>query len=511
MPQLPTSELFDVDIPIHCTTGQGDAMPSTSNVTLPESDSKLETDNLPTLQSDVTGIMILLLALQLKHNLSDVAMEDILMLIHSVGAEDFKLPKASKYMFRKTFSSDTNCVNIYHICPECGCNVGIHQDESFTCEYCSTPICTAKNQSNGNVFIYLPLVAQLRAILEDSKLNKHIFDFKKEILSKPPSKSTLTDIVDGKIYQDRLKDSSHVLADVNNLSLSFNCDGIPIFKSSKLSAWPVLCTVNELRPFLRRKHVLIAALHIGSVKPKMNEYLRAFVNECQFLYENGIEYHIDGKAKVSKVAIIVGICDSVARPLLQSFNQFNGKFGCAYCLHPGERVKKGKGNVNAYPSKCKYTERTMAQTLEFADEVLKSNPRKANVHEVEGVSILASIPGFDMIYGMTPDYTHCAILGITRQFLKLWTNSQQHAQAYYIGLKCKEIDMRFLCIKPPASVSRVPRSINELKFWKAHELYHWALFYSLFVLQENLPGKYLKHRAMFSESLYLLLKKRNFK
>lgn len=32
--------------------------------------------------------------------------------------------------------------------------------------------------------------------------------------------------------------------------------------------------------------------------------------------------------------------DTVARPLVRNSTQFNGVFGCDFCLHPGERVAK---------------------------------------------------------------------------------------------------------------------------------------------------------------------------
>lgn len=45
----------------------------------------------------------------------------------------------------------------------------------------------------------------------------------------------------------------------------------------------------------------------------------------------------------------MGVCDSVARPLVQCTTQFNGNYGCGLCLHPGESIEKGRGFARVYP------------------------------------------------------------------------------------------------------------------------------------------------------------------
>lgn len=45
----------------------------------------------------------------------------------------------------------------------------------------------------------------------------------------------------------------------------------------------------------------------------------------------------------------MGICDAAARPIVRCSTQFNGSYGCGLCLHPGERVAKGRGYVRVYP------------------------------------------------------------------------------------------------------------------------------------------------------------------
>ena len=44
------------------------------------------------------------------------------------------------------------------------------------------------------------------------------------------------------------------------ISLIVNADGAPIFKSSKTSAWPLMCAISELPPTARSFLLKLAAL-----------------------------------------------------------------------------------------------------------------------------------------------------------------------------------------------------------------------------------------------------------
>ena len=70
--------------------------------------------------------------------------------------------------------------------------------------------------------------------------------------------TNIEDIFDGEMYKKAMSGLSKF-----DLSLSFNTDGVPIFNSSKCSLWPILATVNELPPKLRRTPVLLVGLWSG--------------------------------------------------------------------------------------------------------------------------------------------------------------------------------------------------------------------------------------------------------
>lgn len=84
-------------------------------------------------------------------------------------------------------------------------------------------------------------------------------------------------------------------------------------------------------------------------------------------------------------------------------------------------------------------------------------------------------------------------------------DSKSISEAWYIGAQTAIIDRHLLSIKPPGIVARVPRSLTERTFWKAHEWQHWLLYCSLPVLKGILPQKYLCHWGLLIEGVSILL------
>lgn len=69
------------------------------------------------------------------------------------------------------------------------------------------------------------------------------------------------------------------------------------------------------------------------------------IAELKHLQMNGFE--VDGR--LYKVRVLVITTDTMARPVLKNTSQFNGAFGCDWCLLEGKMVKKGKGHTRVYP------------------------------------------------------------------------------------------------------------------------------------------------------------------
>lgn len=296
----------------------------------------------------------------------------------------------------------------------------------------------------------------------------------------------LEDIYDGQGYENIDSEST--------ISINFNYDGVPVFKSSTFSAHPILCTINDFAPKLRRSLVLLTGLWFGRKKPNVNTYFKPFVRECTQLYEYGFHYSFNGTNYHKKCKILVGVCDSVARCDVRKFKQFNGEYGCGLCKHIGIQVEKGNGTVRVYP--------VDSDNNPFG-EGLRSHDKTINVHYVgekgiKGRSIVSKIPGFDIIENLPPDWMHCVGLGVCRQFANMWFD-------IYFQSTLLSVDRLLLEIKPTSDICRTPRIMTDRKHWKAHERIVWLLYYSIPVLKQVLSYKYVDHWSLLVEAIYILI------
>ena len=72
-----------------------------------------------------------------------------------------------------------------------------------------------------------------------------------KLISKRQSPScSLSHISDGKMYQ-KLSEPGQRLYGNNNLTLTFNTDGVALYKSSRIKIWPIYLAINEI-PALER-------------------------------------------------------------------------------------------------------------------------------------------------------------------------------------------------------------------------------------------------------------------
>lgn len=157
----------------------------------------------------------------------------------------------------------------------------------------------------------------------------------------------------GENYEDVYDGTEYKKIERNlfDLSILWNCDGLPIFKSSSFQLWPIQCIILELPPLLRNKFSFFSGLWFGYKKPIMDIFLKPFVECCTKLFNEGFHWtHPETRANVvSYVNTLVCSCDAVARCSLQNMSQFNGFYGCGLCEQKAESVTKGNGTVRVYP------------------------------------------------------------------------------------------------------------------------------------------------------------------
>lgn len=207
------------------------------------------------------------------------------------------------------------------------------------------------------------------------------------------------------------------------VSLIFNSDGAPVFKSSNFAVWPIQLIVNEVPINVRNENPITVALWFGKTKPPMEIFLQPFVDSINSLSEKGIACKILNEVRWIKPFAICCCVDSGARSPMQGRMFFNAYEGCSWCEHPG-----------TYKDAIKYPLLTHAPCLrsEFnslnqINEALISNKP---VSGFKFVTPLINLKFFKLIRGFVPDHMHAVSEGVTKQFVDLWVKSVD--KLYYL-------------------------------------------------------------------------------
>ena len=206
----------------------------------------------------------MLMSYVLRHNLTGIALTHLLEMFTIMFQG---LIPSSHYLFKKEFGSSSK-FEVHFYCESCSKYLGIIADCPSQCDSCNTVFDANANLKNGFYFLVLPLYAQIKQLLQEHGVS---------LSEKTRTFGVLSDIQSGEEYQ-KLCDSGVLGKD--DLTLIWNCDGAPVFRSSKCSIWPIQCQVIELEPEVRKKNILMPALWFGPSKPSMLTLLTKFVKEA---------------------------------------------------------------------------------------------------------------------------------------------------------------------------------------------------------------------------------------
>ena len=207
--------------------------------------------------------MLPILTFVVCYNLTGAALSDLLTLI-SLHCGQPNLLKTSLYLFRKYFGNVRSPLIKHYYCSSCYSRL---DSQNAHCELCT--------QENGVAyFIEVPILNQLQTLFNRPNFYEnsgHRFHREKK------TNRNLEDIYDGTVYRE-LSEQDGILSSPNNISFTWNTDGVPLYKSSGFQVWPLYLSINEL-PYTERTHpdnILVPGLSFGPHKPAPNLFLQPF-------------------------------------------------------------------------------------------------------------------------------------------------------------------------------------------------------------------------------------------
>ena len=256
------------------------------------------------------------------------------------------------------------------------------------------------------------------------------------------------------VEKELVKNISLLKTTSDLVQLKFNVDGLPLYNSSPIDFWPILCQACVGGQW---SHVFPVALYCGKSKPaSVEDFLREFIEECTSIVENG--FYIKGEA--FQVEIHSFVCDAPARQFLKKVISHSGYFSCERC------VVRGVTGVKFVDTNC--TERT--------DEMYRAHLYESHQNSAS-ISPLVELP-IDMIAHFPLDYMHLVLLGVVKRLLRLWlgttdfkvtsfsTNFRLNARVTGPAI---EERIRFCTQYISSEFQRKPRQFDENKWFKAKE------------------------------------------
>lgn len=256
------------------------------------------------------------------------------------------------------------------------------------------------------------------------------------------------------------------------ISLNFNMDGLPIYKSSLKNFWPILCNIHELPKITP----MVIGIYYGGSKPESaTDFLNPFVNDLLPILSAGLI--INGYQITVRIRCF--IADSPARSFIKGVMNFNGKHGCLKCTTKGKYCFSAGTvvfpQINAPP-------RTDAKfrNKEYPEHQRSDTP-------------LLQLP-IDMVEDViVSDALHLLELGVMRKLLNGWRTGSMTKRAKWSTKDKQEISKFLVGIRFPSEIHRRMRSLEFVSLWKGLEYRNFLNYVGLVLLKDYLPEKFYHH------------------
>lgn len=325
----------------------------------------------------------------------------------------------------------------------------------------------------------------------------------------------LEDAMDGQKYRDMQRPgqplhSENPLQSPNNFTYKLNTDAFYISKS-KTRVWPVFVRLDDLPPNLRQKHMFLAAVHVGSHDPIMNNFFDPVVTECNALSRTGVTWRRDGIEVQSRFYPTCFVMDSKARCDVLSMNPPTGYHGCTLCDHPGIWFE-GAVRFPYWPLVRDYDpparpdlpplRRPDLRTDQgIKDDMLLATETGRVVRGVKGASALMNLNHFDLAKDIPIDDLHPIFLGAIKSHMNLLVGRGIISPA-----SIRIINRRLKNIRTPTFITRKPNRFDKRDKYNGSEWRNFLLYYMIPCLRRRIPDGHLDHLQLLAKAVFLCSK-----
>lgn len=176
----------------------------------------------------------------------------------------------------------------------------------------------------------------------------------------------------------------------NKINVSFNIDGLPLFKSNNTQLWPILGLVKNCP----KETPFVIAIYCGRPSP-LDIFLEDFVNELFQLLHEGFLF----ENRLYTVKVHSFICNAPARAYIKCTKSHDGYSACDKCIEIGDYVQG----------------RVIYKSIEAPRTDLDFQLRNDEDHHIS-VSPLSKLP-IGLVTKFPIDYMHAVYLGVMRKLL----------------------------------------------------------------------------------------------
>lgn len=286
--------------------------------------------------------------------------------------------------------------------------------------------------------------------------------------------------------------------EINVIPITLNCDGLPVYKSTTKSFWPVLCNIK-----IEPQYVFPLLLSHGPSKPQQPDFLQATVQELGEVLANGIE--VDNRHVQVELKAVIG--DAPARALMKCVMQYSAYFGCDKCAIRGYYVRTLTVEEQRRKGKRGGGRVTFQETdnLPLRTDASFRNQEQQEHHKRNYPSPFLGLP-VDMIRDFPIDYMHQVCLGVMRKLLSKWLPTPNSRAIISHGDMTRATE-RLMRIKAciTTDFGRKPQPLSNHLHFKATELRQFLLYTGRHVMADLLPRAHFDNFSCFSIACCILV------